>query len=274
MTAPTGPPPTPPATPAPSPPPAVAQPAATSGRIRLGPIITYTLRSCIGGKRLVGIALPCVGIVLFGLLALAVNESSPQAFADVATEAIYSLMLPIATLVIGDAVLGAEMRSGVLHFTWLSPTSLGQIVLGRWLAASMVALVSIVPATALAAVVAADAGDAGAAALAAAVGAVAYLAVFIAIGCVARRAAVWSLAAVFLVERLLGAALAGIAQWCPQWEARAVFVGLATDAPNRLVRAGIPGGTDAIVRLAVVTAAALWVARWRLAHIRLSGAAD
>ena len=45
--------------------------------------------------------------------------------------------------------------------------------------------------------------------------------VFIAIGCITRRTAVWSLAFVFLVERLLGAALTGIAQLSPTWESRA-----------------------------------------------------
>ena len=53
--------------------------------------------------------------------------------------------------------------------------------------------------------------------MAAAVGSVAYVAVFIAIGCFTRRTAVWSLAFVFLVERLLGAALTGIAQLSPTW---------------------------------------------------------
>ncbi len=175
---------------------------------------------------------------------------------------------------IGDAVLGAEVRSGVFHFTWLSPTPLGQIVLGRWLGGAIVALVTIVPACALAAVVAGDAGDAGAAAIAAAGGALAYVAVFIAIGCIARRAAVWSLAFVFLVERLLGAALSGIAQWSPTWESRAAFVGLATAPPQSLVRSGIPDGGAAVVRLALITVIALVLARWRLAHLHLAGAAD
>ena len=101
-----------------------------------------------------------------------------------------------------------------------------------------------------------------------------YVALFIAIGCITRRTAVWSLAIVFLVERLLGAALTGIAQLSPTWESRAIFVGYLDDPPNRLIRAGIPHGGAAVVRLVIVTVVALVVANWRMAHMRLSGASD
>jgi len=215
-----------------------------------------------------------LGALLFGLLAHAIDEPAGSAFARVAADGIFALVVPIAALVIGDAVLGAEVRSGVFHFTWLTPTSLTEIVLGRWLGGSIVALVTVVPACALAAIVAGDGVDAGPIALAAAAGAVAYIAVFIAIGCVARRAAVWSLAFVFLVERLLGTALSGIAQWSPTWESRAAFLGLADDVPKALVRAHIPDGGAAIVRLALIAAIGLVLARWRLARLRLAGAAD
>ena len=101
----------------------------------------------------------------------------------------------------------------------------------------------------------------------------AYVAVFIAIGCIARRAAVWSLAFVFLVERLLGAALSGIAQLSPAWESQAAFVGLA-NAHDDFVRSGIPYGTAALVRLAILTAVALTLAARRLRSLELSGSAD
>ncbi|MCB0956302.1 MAG: hypothetical protein KDB12_09120, partial [Ilumatobacter sp.] len=126
----------------------------------------------------------------------------------------------------------------------------------------------------LAAVVAGSTQSAGAAYVAAAVGSVAYIAVFIAIGCITRRTAVWALTLVFLVERLLGAALTGIAQLSPTWESRAIFVGLVDDPPARLVREGIPAGSDAIMRLAVVAAVALALAIFRMRRMRLSGASD
>lgn len=252
----------------------VPEPAARRAPWRVAVIVAYTLRSCIGPKRWLGCLLPCAGALLFGLLAHTIEAPAGEAFARVAANGIFALVVPIASLVIGDAVLGAEVRSGVFHFTWLTPTPLTQIVLGRWIGGSIVALATVVPACGLAAVVAGDSADAGAAAVAAAAGSVAYVALFIAIGCVARRAAAWSLAFVFFVERLLGAALTGIAQWSPTWESRAAFVGLADDPPRSLVRTGIPDGGAALVRLALITAIALFIARWRLSRLRLSGASD
>jgi hypothetical protein len=85
---------------------------------------------------------------------------------------------------------------------------------------------------------------------------------------------VWSLAFVFLVERLLGAALTGIAQLSPTWESRAIFVSYSDRAPSRLIREGIPHGAGAIVRLLLVSLIALAIANWRMHHLRLSGASD
>ena len=188
------------------------------------------MQSCLPPKRWAAILLPCVGAILFGLLDVAPSgRSADRAFANVAAEGIFGLAVPIAALVIGDSVLGAEVRAGTFHFTWLSPAPTWQIVLGRWLGGSAVALVTIAPSCALAALVAGSPSSAGPAFIAAAAGSISYVALFIAIGCITRRTAVWSLAVVFLVERLLGAALTGIAQLSPTWESRAVFVGLLDD---------------------------------------------
>jgi len=249
-------------------------PAALGPRSRFVAIVRYTLRSCLPPRRWAAILLPCVGALLFGLLAHTVDLTRDHAFANVAAEAIFSLVMPIAALVIGDSVLGAEVRAGTFHFTWLSPVPMWQIVLGRWVGGSIVAVVTIAPACGLAAFVAGTPDSAGPAFVAAVAGSLAYVALFIAVGCLTRRTAVWSLAIVFLVERLLGAALTGIAQLSPTWESRAIFVGYLDDPPRRLIRTGIPQGGDAIVRLAIVTVVALAVATWRMRHMRLSGASD
>lgn len=253
---------------------ATPTPGTGRARSRLWVIFVYTLQSCLPPRRWALVLAASVGAVLFGLLSHAVEDSADEAFANVAAEGILGLVVPIAALVIGDAVLGAEIRGGTFLFTWMTPVPVWQIALGRWLGGSVVALVTIAPACGVAAFVAGSSDSAGPIVVASAAEAVSYVAVFIAIGCLTTRTAVWSLAFVFLIERLLGAALTGIAQLSPTWEARAAFVGLLDDAPRRLVREGIPQGGGAVGRLAIVTVVALAVATWRMRHLRLSGASD
>jgi ABC-type transport system involved in multi-copper enzyme maturation permease subunit len=250
--------------------------AATTSRPRstFVAIVRYTWQSCFPPKRWFAVLVPCAGALLFGLLAHAINEPDQRAFALVAADGIFGLVLPIAALVIGDSVLGAEVRAGTFHFTWLTPVPTWQIVVGRWAGGSAVALLTIAPASALAALIAGTPESALPAFVAAAIGSLAYVAIFIAIGCLTRRTAVWSLAFVFFFERLLGAALTGVAQLSPTWESRAIFLGYINEIPHRLVRNGIPYGGDAIVRLLIVTAVALAIATWRMRHMRISGATD
>ena len=245
------------------------------GRSRspFGAILRYTLQSCFPRKRWFAILVPCAGAVLFGLLSYAVAGTADYAFAKVASDGIFALVVPIGALIIGDSVLGAEVRSGTFHFTWLSPAPAWQIVVGRWLGGTIVALLTVAPAVALAAVVAGAYDSVGPAFLAAAVGSAAYVAVFIAIASLTRRTAAWSLAFVFLVERLLGTALTGIAQLSPTWESQAIFLGFSHHA-HELVRTGIPQAGSAVVRLAIVTVVVLAIAVWRIGHMRWAGAAD
>ncbi len=236
-------------------------------------IVVYALQACLPAKRRLGLLLPCVGAVLFGLLAHLDTATDTVAFANVAGIALFAIVIPIGCLVIGDAVLGAEARSGTLHFTWLSPVPLATIVVGRWLAGFVASLASVTLACVVAAIVAGAPDAAPAVALAAAAGCAAYIGLFVMIGAITRRAAVWSLAIVVLVERLLGAALAGIAQLSPMWEARAVFAELGPGADD-LIRDGIPQGWGAVIRLGIVLVVTLVVASWRLSHLRLTGASD
>ncbi len=236
-------------------------------------VLGYTLRACLPLRRWWLLALPCVGAVLFGLLARVSDDTPERAFAQVAANGLFALLVPIACLVIGDAVLGAEIRAGTFHFTWLSPAPVRTIVVGRWLGGWLVALVTLVPAVALSAVVAGSPQSAWAMVVATAAASAAYLGLFVLVGCVARRAAVWSLAIVFLIERLLGAALSGIAQLSPMWEGRAVFAGLAPGA-QELERKGVPDGWAGVVRLAIITLVTLALASGRLRHLRLTGASD
>lgn len=233
----------------------------------------YTVRTAVPPKRWFLALIPCVMAVLFGLLARSFDGPAALEFARVAARGLFALILPVAALVIGDAVLGGELRRGTFAFTWMSPVSPLEIVVARWAGGTIVAAACIAPAFALSAVVAGAAESAGYAALAGAVGAAAYIAVFMAIGSIANRAAAWSLAFVFIVERLLGEALSGIAQLSPSWEARATFVGLA-EAPVGLEQRGIPHGWAAVIRLVLIGAVALAITANRLPRMKLAGSSD
>jgi hypothetical protein len=236
-------------------------------------LVGYTLRSCLPGRRWVGALVPAAASLLFGFIATTSSEPDVRAFASVAAVGLFGLVMPVTCLVIGDAVLGAEVRSGAFTFTWMSPVPAWKIAIARWMAGTLAAAGVLIVGFALAALVAGVPDDVGPIAIAAFFGAQAYVAVFIAIGCLTKRAAVWSLAFVFLVERLIGSELSGIAQLTPSWEARAAFVGLS-DAQADLVREGIPHGTGALVRLCLIAAVALALSASKLRSLKLTGSAD
>ena len=247
-------------------------PTARPARSPFAAIVAYTLRAGVPARRVL-LLLPLAGAVLFGLLSRLSDEGAITAFARVGGTAVHTLILPITRLILGDALLGAEVRSGIFAFTWLSPVRYGTIVAGRWLGGCLLAAGTLVPAAVAGAIAAGAPSSAGAAAVAGVTGAAAYLALFLAVGATFRRPVVWSLALVIIVERLLGAGLAGIAQLSPGWLAQAVLVGL-TDRVADLQREGIPHGWTAVGRLALVAGAGLAIAAWRLRHLRPASAAD
>jgi hypothetical protein len=234
-------------------------------------ITTYALKACFPTKRRIGLLLPAAGALLFAVLSQVLPDRAPVALAQVAGPGLFGVVLPVGCLVIGDAVLGAEVRAGTLHFTWLSPASFAAIVAGRWLAGVVVAVPALVVPFGAAAVVAGVPGAIVPLMVAAAFGAAAYVALFVALGALTQRAVVWSLGFVVLIERLLGTALSGLAQWSPGWEARAVYARLGPGAYNTLHRAGVPEGRAAIIRLVLIAVIALVVAALRLGRLRLTG---
>lgn len=248
--------------------------AATTARTPLAPVVAYVWRACLPPKRRWLLLLPCAGAVLFGALAnLAGDLERVEAFGEVTAVGLFGLVVPFACLVLGDAVLGAEVREGTFALTWLSPVPFPVIVVGRWLGAWLVALATVAPATALAALVAGVGEAVGPILISTVFVTAAYLALFVLIGAAVRRAAVWSIAFLILVERLLGAALSGLAQLCPGWLGIAAYEGYAPLGTD-LDRAGVPEGGSALLRLVLLTVVALALASWRVRHLHLTGAED
>lgn len=250
---------------------ATAAPASGALR-RLPALIAYVPRACLPPRRLAVLALPCATILACGLLARTIDDTASAAFADVALVGIFGLAMPLGTLVVGDAVLGAEVRSGTLAFTWLTPTRFWELAVARWIGGWLITLVTLVLPAAVAAFIAGAGELVVPITIGTAGGAGAHVALFVLIGCLTRRAAVWSLAVVFLVERLLGAVLSGIAQLSPAWLGREVFVGLGD--LDDLSRSGVPSGWAAVVRLGLVTIVCIGGAALGLRRLQLSGTRD
>ncbi len=230
----------------------------------------YALRVSVPPRRAALLALPCVGALLFGLLARNIDEPTPAGRFNTISGALFGLILPLVCLVVGDAVLGADVRAGTFGLTWLSPVRFSTIVLARWSAGWLVAAGALVPALALSAAIAGVPDAVAPMALAAAAGTAAYLALFVFIGATFRQAVWWSLAFVLLGERLLGTVLTGIAQLSPQWLATMVYAGLGPDAGG-LERAGMPVGGAAVGRLVLLTIVFVVLAVWRIRWLRLTG---
>ena len=230
----------------------------------------YALRISVPPKRAVLLALPCVGALLFGLLARTVEEPTPAGRFNTIGGALFALILPLACLVVGDAVLGAEVRAGTFGLTWLSPVRFSTIILARWSVGWLVAAGALVPAFALSAAIAGAPEAIAPLVLAVVTGTAAYLALFVFIGATFRRAAWWSLAFVLLGERLLGGVLTGLAQLSPQWLAMMTYAGLGPDTQG-LERAGMPTGGGAVGRLALLTAVFVLLAVRQIRRLRLTG---
>ncbi|MBA2282759.1 MAG: hypothetical protein H0W25_16240 [Acidimicrobiia bacterium] len=233
----------------------------------------YAVRVCVPPKRAVLLLVPVVGAALFGLLAGVVEEATTEGQFNAVSNGLFGLVLPLASLVVGDAVLGAEVRSGTFALTWLSPASFPTIVLARWLAGWAIAAAALVPAMVTAALIAGLPEAVAPIIVATAFGTAAYIALFVFVGAAVQRAALWSLGIVLLGERLLGTALTGIAQLSPQWLAQMVYADLGPDA-DELARSGMPTGWGAVVRLVIVTAVCLLLATRRIRNLKLVGAAD
>jgi hypothetical protein len=227
----------------------------------------YTLRVCVPRKRAALLALPCMGALLFGLLARTIDEPTAAYRFNAVAGALFGLILPLACLVVGDAVLGAEVRSGAFGLTWLSPVRFSTIVLARWSGGWLIAAGALVPAMALSALIAGVPEAVGPIALATVTGTAAYLALFVLLGAAFRWAVWWSLAIVLLGERLLGSVLPAVAQLSPQWLATMVYAGLGSSTVE-LEREGMPTGGAAAGRLVLLTVVFVLLAVWRMRRLR------
>lgn len=255
---------------------------ATDRRALPGPFaasVAYAVRACVPPKRWALLALPALAAVLFAVLVNVIDDPALRPAEREAEElqfllgALLAFVVPFACLIVGDAVLGAERRSGLLTFTWLSPTPFATIVVARWLAGSLVAAAALVPAVVLSAVIAGRADAAAVLVLAVLAASAAYVAVFMAIGVLTRRGMLWSLGFVMVGERTIMPILSSLAQLSPSLLAQATYAGLGPGGAD-LARSGVPSGWWAVLRLLVLAAVALVVTEQALRRVTILSGAD
>jgi ABC-2 type transport system permease protein len=239
---------------------AAAAPLAERPRtlVSLGALYRLLLRTQITAPRVLGIAGLSALSILLGVFSRW-DADPAQAAADAVTSYGLGLVVPLATLWLGTAVIGDLVEDRLLVYLWLKPVPRWQLPAAAVLATASV----LVPLTALpvaATALVAGAGDlAPAALLAASLAGLAYAGVFVAAGLWFRRAAWWGLAFVLLWENAVAHLAEGSAQFTVVGWASSV---LAT-APD--IEVSLAAGSAAV---ALVVLPAVALTGWLIATVR------
>jgi hypothetical protein len=230
----------------------------------LATLLSYVLRTGRPKRWWLALLPTLIGVAL-GLLAAQGNRGAEDDFVTVVGLPVFSIVVPLTCLIVADTALGSEIRSGSFALTWLSPAPIWAITVTRWLGALLIVLGYLVPAVALAAIVSGTSQALLPAVGAVLLGSAAYLALFLLIGAVFRRAIAISLAYVIVLEHALGGALVSLASITPAW----LSIGLLAGWTDVVERAGdLPQGAGAVTRLVVITLLGLGLTSWRIRRLR------
>ena len=222
------------------------------------------------GRVLALLALSAVPGLVYWLTAFDARPGEAEAlYSDIVTTAGFTY--PIAALILTVATLREERDSGTLPYLYMRPISRTSLAVSALAAGTAAALVIAVGGW-LATVVASLAVGTGlstslpglALFVSAAVG---YAAIFVPLGYLMSRAVLAGLGYVIVVESILGAAVAGLAQFSIWRIAASIYADLApvvgSDAEDLLngVTPGVGGG---VIKIAAVVVVGLGVLIWAL----------
>ena len=241
-----------------------------------GVVASITLRQLLGRRRILLLLL--LGALLV-LVAFIYRITGPSASEDDAFTAELlanfgvGTLLPLVTLIVGTAALGAEIDDGTAVYLLSKPISRFSIVLTKLLVAWLVgAALACAPMLIAGLIAAAGVGDGGlviAFVVATAVGALAYTALFVALSLVTGRALVIGLAYVLIWEGFL----AGLFEGTRTFSIRQHILALAdalTDAPAGVLDATLEPAVALIVG-SLIVAASIVVAVRRLSTFEIRG---
>jgi ABC-2 type transport system permease protein len=172
-------------------------------------IASITARGLLGRRRF--LALLLLPAALVGLAVLADVTSVPAS--DWAPTVLvglgFGVVLPLAALIIGTGVLGAELDDGTLAHVLAKPVPRWQIIATKLVVAVVATVTAVVPAMFVAGTLAGGVRVGVGLAVGSAMAATAYCAFFVALSMVTSRPVLVGLAYVLLWEGMLGSVISG-----------------------------------------------------------------
>ena len=164
-----------------------------------------------------------------------------------------SVLVPVTALVFASAAFGDLAEDGTLVYLWLKPVARWKLVVAAFAATLCIAgPVAVVPTTVAAMVSGTGSSMTMGALAASALATVGYVAVFLGLGLIVRRALAWGLAYILIWEGAVSRVARGAARASIEVYGRSLFAHLA-DRPNPKFAAA--NSTSVIVVLVIAAAA-------------------
>lgn len=228
-------------------------------------IIAITARGLLGRRRsLLLLPLPAV-LIFVAIIAASHGQSTAE---DIVAVLGLATLLPLTALIVGTAVLGAEMEDGSIVHLLAKPIGRLEVVVSKWVvAATVTALVCAIPIYVATWLIIGERHSLADGMLAGALaGSVLYSAVFVALSAITKRAVVFGLLYLLLWEGFLTTVLSGtrvlsVRHYITQ------YVDAVTTSPFVDAYLSLP---TAVIMGLIVLVLALWQGTDRLRSYRLS----
>lgn len=234
------------------------------------PVTTLTLRQFIGGRTArIALVLSCIPALFAAIYMVRPwRVDSGEFLTNLFTELIVPTLLPIVVLLPATSALGNELEDETLPFLLMKPVGRWRVILGKYAATLLVVIPSLLAGLALTTLLVSRVpgrGDFGAIftamAGASAMAAVLLSAVFLLVSLLIPRALLAGMVYVFAWESLLGRFLPGVRAVSSREHTIMVF--------DNLLAGDNAAAGNAALTMAVVAAAALVFAIWRLRVIQI-----
>ncbi len=238
---------------------------------RLLPVTTLTVRQFTGGRTAkLALALSLIPAIFATIYVLRPWGVTPGNFlGDLFRELFLPTLLPIVVLLPATAAFGEELEDGTLPYLLMKPVTRIRLVLGKYLAAMLVALPALLLGLVVTTLLASRGRDmeslwssfvgmVGASTMAT----VLLGSIFLLVSLFVPRALLAGMIYVFVWESLLGRFLPGVRAISSREQALQVYEGLWHQDLDQAGRAALA--------MAVVAAVCLLIAIWRLRRLQLS----